>query len=250
MVREKQTALRNIGPFPIHSPSASFQLHLAKHTPPNSLGHWHPSTTAKMARHGGRASKPSRDSGPGMLDSMQPPLKLALALCDAHFPLRRGTASPFLACSATNQQSQDHPHRHHWLFVSYCPSSGNIPKLRILTHSMPRTTGFVWSPGLSTWLLASPSLTHAQLFSACATRRGELHRSRHSTTAGADWMMPPRRLPVDHGVSHTSPFPTAARRQPPSARRCHCPPNFACRSCLQHQRRRRNKNRDRQKPVT
>ncbi|KAK0740499.1 hypothetical protein B0T18DRAFT_418098 [Schizothecium vesticola] len=85
------------------------------------------------------------------------------ALRCAFPPSSTARPPPFLACSPTNQQSQDPPrgtHHHYWLFVYSCPSSGSIPELRLLTHSMPRTAGFVWSPGLSTWLLASPSLTY------------------------------------------------------------------------------------------
>lgn len=58
-------------------------------------------------------------------------------------------------------------------------------------------------------------LTHTHITVCCMRHaaRGNSHRSsRDSTTTGPDWNMPPpRRLPVDHGVTLLSPFP---QRQP------------------------------------
>lgn len=106
----------------------------------------HPSPRRNGKRHGGgRASRPGT-LVPGCSTFDATSFKTCISALRCAFPpssRRTARPPPFLACSPTNQQSQDHPHRHHWLFFPSCPSNGSVLELRILTHSMPETTGFV-----------------------------------------------------------------------------------------------------------
>lgn len=151
--KQTTTTPGTLGPFPIHSPSVLSQLHLAKHTPPTFF--WGTGTQTDRPpfppakwekRHGGgRASRPGT-LVPGCSTFDATSFKTCISALRCAFPptsRRTARPPPFLACSPTNQQSQDHPHRHHWLFFPSCPSNGSVLELRILTHSMPETTGFV-----------------------------------------------------------------------------------------------------------
>lgn len=112
---------------------------------PKQTAHPSPQRNGKKDMGGGRASRPGT-LVPGCSTFDATSLKTCISALRCAFPpssRRTARPPPSLACSPTNQQSQDHPHRHHWLFFPSCPSNGSVLELGILTHSMPETTGFV-----------------------------------------------------------------------------------------------------------